>query len=346
MDSVGESTYELCETDQQKADLKRKLTSKIAPYDERRLENIKNEESDEDTLRSLRIFNKESLGMINENEEDNHHEESKDGKKISKPPSQESKNIVFTKNKPAVKDKDSSNNEDESEEDKNIETLRKSSQPSAQVDECYYSQLKDGDTFKLQDKSYNLHTSKLYIGSKVRLVIGRGVIYNVERGISLPITTEDSNKFDAFESKVVDAIILPPLNEMWKFMSEETNLCESLFDELGCLIVPYLINRSERIVGNLILDKLYDDDLFLDRLLFHYRDDRVVGYPFYGRFTLYEIKDGKLVRPIDYYIKDKPLDYKDKFEFKAMKHESNKFRDKKLTEFSYKSASTDDVNEI
>jgi hypothetical protein len=88
---------------------------------------------------------------------------------------------------------------------------------------------------------------------------------------------------------------------------------------------------------SLILDHLVKDKLFIERLIWHYKDKKVSDYG----CILYEVKDGELVRPIDYYIRNKPLDYKTKFKFTLKKHESKEYKDKTLTEFYYQSCYRD-----
>jgi hypothetical protein len=95
--------------------------------------------------------------------------------------------------------------------------------------------------------------------------------------------------------------------------------------------------------GNLISDKLYGDYLFLGRIIWHYKEQKLSEYD--GRFTLYEEKDGELIRPIDDYMRNKPLNYKHKFQFTLKNHRLRYNRDKKFTEFYYQSAYKDDSDE-
>jgi hypothetical protein len=91
--------------------------------------------------------------------------------------------------------------------------------------------------------------------------------------------------------------------------------------------------NDDRRAGNLILDYWVENDLFLNRLLWYLRDMEVKRFG----CTLYEVKNGKLIRSIDYYIEHKHLDYNNKFGFEFKEHESKKYRDKIFTEFYYQS---------
>jgi hypothetical protein len=84
------------------------------------------------------------------------------------------------------------------------------------------------------------------------------------------------------------------------------------------------------LIGNLILDHYVKDKLFLERLTLHFKDEKLSTYE---DLTLYEVKDGELVWPIDDYIRHKPLDYKHKFKFTLKEHESKMRDDKIFTEF-------------
>jgi hypothetical protein len=102
-----------------------------------------------------------------------------------------------------------------------------------------------------------------------------------------------------------------------------------------------LSDREKTFSGNLILEKLYDDELFLKRITWNLRYVKLKEKPYYNRFMLYEVKNGQLVRPIDYYIKVKPLNLKYKHQFTFKVRESAKHKNKKYTELYYQSANGD-----
>jgi hypothetical protein len=100
-------------------------------------------------------------------------------------------------------------------------------------------------------------------------------------------------------------------------------------------------NKDERRAGNFILDHWTKDKLFINKLLSRFINVRVAHYG----CTLFEVKHGELIRPIDYYIKEKHLDFKHKFDFKFKAHESWFCEDKKFTEFYYQSIFEDNSRE-
>jgi hypothetical protein len=345
MNSEGIFQEEPVETDQVEVDDNGKKSSKVAPdTKETSKKHTKEyiEERKEHTSNLSEIFSLERQFFTNENEKDILLEESKDGKQISKTSSQESEDTVITKDKATAKAKNISDKEDESKEEKIIRPSRKVEQPFSQVDECYYLKLKHGDKLEFQESSYNLNSDNLFIGSKVRLAIGRDIINKVRSDHVFDVPREEeTNSFkysDIF--MIVDAIILPPLDEMSKLWNEERDLYEPIFGhELKGLIFHYPSFRDEgkRMCGNLILDRWVEDKLFLDRLIWHYRNVKASDYG----FTLYEVKDGQLVKPIDYYIDEKHLDYKHKLDFTLKEHVTERHEDKKVMEFNYQSCFRD-----
>jgi hypothetical protein len=228
-----------------------------------------------------------------------------------------------------------------------FEPSKQVEQFSPQVGWCYYLNRKDGDKFHLHESSYNLDIDNLHFGSKIRLAIGGGIVDFITHHDSIGLIPKNNTLFSIYEYKIVDAIILPPLEQIWIFWNYERELFRSVFGSLffygSDLIFAHPFDEvKKRVSGNLILNMWVKDKKFISRLLGHYWQVKVSDHPYNGRFGLYEVKDDELVRPIDDYIIKKPLNYRDKFTFTIKEHEPKKYKDKKFTEFYYESAFGDD----
>jgi hypothetical protein len=226
MNSEGVSHEELVKIDKVEVEGKRKNTSKVVPDNKIGLKKNTTkpiEESKEHNSHFSEIFSLERPFLTKKNEKDRSFEKSKDDqKKIERSP-QEFEDTVISKDKLNTNDKDSPDKEEEPEEYSKEEESeeKKMFEPFAQDEECYYLKLKFGDQFKLQESSYNLHTHNLCIGSKVRLVVGRNIVFNTKKDLSLKVVKEDEETFDWRETKIIDAVILPPLNRILDFWNGE-----------------------------------------------------------------------------------------------------------------------------
>jgi hypothetical protein len=119
--------------------------------------------------------------------------------------------------------------------------------------------------------------------------------------------------------KKVDAIILPSTQQLHNFVRETVIMDYNFIEwfhseyqahfEIKAAFEGFLGPDSVFEIENLILDKFIYNEEFLKWILFYYRNKWV------DEFTLYEIKDGKLVKPIDSYQLKKPFDYNRKFDF-------------------------------
>jgi hypothetical protein len=424
MNSESVSHEELVEPSQVEIDGMENSSSKIVPDNKSNLKKHTTEsieESKEHISDFSKIFSLKRQIFTSENDKGNLLEESKYDQKNIKISLQECEDTVINKDKATSKEKDFPDNEEKSEKDyskekdsennKTNEFSQKIQKLTTQVEECCYLKLKTGDEFYLEENSCDLHTHNLRIGSKIRLAIGNGLINHIKNNDHVRVALRDSDLLDTNRCvKIIDAVILPPLEEIRWFWYEERNIFASIFgNNWSVLLFPFLLknDKEKRLSGNLILDQYFKEKLFLDRLLWHYRYDKVTSHYSRGsrdtyrskdsnesihfessdefihsqnsdksidsndnsekqsidcRFTLYEVKEGKLVRPIDNYILNKPLDYNDKFDFTFKEHKLNvdnskeyyqsyynlslpthsKNKSKKFTELHYQSAFKDD----
>jgi hypothetical protein len=225
MNSESASYEKLVVTGQVKVDAMRKSSSKVVQSNKSSLKRLSTEPIQENRKHRShfsKAFSLERSFFKSENVKDNSQEESKDAQKKLRASPQESIATFISNYKANAKDKDSLDKEDKSEE-------KKISEPPARVDECYYLQLKDGDDFKFQESSYNLHTDDLIIGSKVRIAIGFANVNRIKCEDSQYVTTEDIIKFGYDKMKIVDAVILPSLQRIMELWYKEKHLSESTF---------------------------------------------------------------------------------------------------------------------
>jgi hypothetical protein len=302
-----------------------------------------NEESKEHSSNSSKVGNFVSRSFKSENERENFYEGGQDnaGNRC-----ETEDNLMEVNNTPDEEDE-----EDKKEEDKNSEESKNADQPPAQDDKCNYSQLKKGEEFYFKMESYNLKTSDLYLGSKVRLAIADNIIFQIKNKNPLVVTQEGNSEW-RHKVKIADAVILPPLEKIEDFWSEERNLFESEWKDL---LFPKLRyddksdsksegkSDSKRMCGNLIFDHWVKDKLSLYKLISEFKNKKLSDYE--EGFTLYEVKEKKLIAPIDKYIKRKPLEYQNQLQFKFKNHESNQNKDSNFTELYYKSSYEDDDSE-
>jgi hypothetical protein len=152
---------------------------------------------------------------MRENRKGNTYEESKDDQKKYETSPKEYEESYTEKDKKSLEKEEGLEEEEISEPSKKVE------QPPAQIDECYYSKLEHDDRFNLLESSYNLKTDDVYYGSEIRLALGKTIISIVKEDYYLTVTREDDTKFGGTEVKIVDAVILPPLEMIWKFWEGE-----------------------------------------------------------------------------------------------------------------------------
>jgi hypothetical protein len=240
MNSEGVSHEELVETGQAEVYAVGNRSSKIVPDSKSGLEKRSTEpvqENKEHTFHLPEIFSLDRPFSNNKNDKDNSHEESKYNQMKVKSSPQECEDTVISKDKATAKDKDCPGQEIKSEENYQKKELEeeKISKPSAQVDECYYLNLKDGHFFKIDESSYNLRTCDLYLGSKVRLALGENLIDNISIDTDFPdypeVTTEDTNELGYNKVKIVDAIILPLLEAIDYTWNGEMDSARSMFGD-------------------------------------------------------------------------------------------------------------------
>jgi hypothetical protein len=202
MNSQGVSHEELVETDQVEVDGMENGTSKVIPCNKNSFEEHNEEpieESKEHIFQSPKVFSLERQFFKIENEKDNSDEGSRDDlMKVKTSPKEYEETVIF-KEKAMSKDKDSSDKEENSkeeklEEKKIIEPSKKLNRSPVQDDECCYLKLKDGDKFKFQEISYNLNSSRIYYGSKVRLGLGKNITEIVRFDKDSEISVIDTNK--------------------------------------------------------------------------------------------------------------------------------------------------------
>jgi hypothetical protein len=213
-------------TGQGKVDAKEKSTSKVGLDNKKSLKKHSTEHIQENRERTLyfsEAFSSERSFSKRENLKDYSHEESKDDQKKAKTSPLESDDTVIRKDETNAKDKDYSDKEYKSEENFKEESKGKRIiESSAQVGEYHYLRLKPGDRFKFQKSSYNFDTRNLYFGSKVRLAIGRRLVDDIRYDNTLEIIPEDKDDLNFCEVKIVDAVILPPLDDIRKFCRKES----------------------------------------------------------------------------------------------------------------------------
>jgi hypothetical protein len=236
MNSEEVSYEELVVTGQNKVDAKGKSTSKVVLDNKKSLKKQSTEHIQENRKRTLyfsEAFSPERSLSKSENLKDYFHEESKNDQKKAKASPLESDDTVIDKDKANAKDKDFSDKEYKSEENFKEEESKEEKiiESSAQVGECYYLQLKPGDRFEFQESSYNFDTRNLYFGSKVRLAIGVRLVDSIRNDYIFDVMPEDTNIFDYDEVKIVDAVILLPLDNILAFWFVERDIFEEIFGE-------------------------------------------------------------------------------------------------------------------